>query len=134
MLLCPKVFGSASRTEGGKYDALRAKPFTGIPFKKVEERDYDAIETATAIEHLQPTASTMFHELLHLILGHKVTVPRDNIERYEWADIAKLAFEDAVRNAHTFTLAAIAYDYTLNADKDEQGNRVEFFLGFATYG
>jgi hypothetical protein len=66
---------------------------------------------------LLPTASTLLHEMFHLVLGNAVTRPAAG-EVYNLLNaspqIVGLKYDTAVMNAESYTLAAIAYDYTLH--------------------
>lgn len=87
------------------------------------------------------TAGTFFHELFHLVLGDGLSRP-SGVEVYGLLEgeeedprkIVGLDYDDAVLNVESYTLAAVAYDYTLNWPPDNAGNRIEFEAGYTTQG
>jgi hypothetical protein len=50
------------------------------------------------------------------------------------SQIVGLDYQFAVKNPESYSLAAVAYDYTLNAAADANGARVEFYSGYTTQG
>ncbi len=83
---------------------------------------------------LYPTASTFFHELLHLVYGHDETMPPDKRERYDLREMVQMPFTIASHNAESYTTAAVAYDYIRRSQPDEQGNYLDVATGFITQG
>jgi hypothetical protein len=77
-----------------------------------------------------PTAVTLFHELFHLVLGNRDTPDR----AYEISNMLNLQVAQGKKNPETLATVAVAYDFTQNSQRDDQGYSVEFFTGFATQG
>lgn len=96
---------------------------------------------AQTLSDVTPTATTLFHELFHLVLGNELTTPPPG-EVYGLLEseggnpnkIVGLDFDNASENPESFALAAVAYDYTLNWPLDNAGNRIEFEAGYTTQG
>jgi hypothetical protein len=92
-----------------------------------------------ALSAVQPTATSFFHELFHLVLGNDVTypaLPRGEVYNLFQSSpqIVGLSYVYAQQNPESYVLAAIAYDYTLNWGVDAAGNAVEFYSGWTTQG
>lgn len=84
-------------------------------------------------------ASTLLHELFHLVLGSGATYA-DVGEVYDvfndknFPQIVGLDYEYAVKNPESFSLAAVGYDCTINVAADANGNKIEFYSGYTTQG
>ncbi|RYO88203.1 hypothetical protein DL764_008762 [Monosporascus ibericus] len=101
----------------------------------IRKQDVDAgrVNSAQQIRHVLPTATTLFHELFHLVLGTSDTKPPDDGEVYLFTEVITLNVAASARNPESFAFAAVAYDYTRNAG-EVGGFRVEFYTGYATQG
>ncbi|KAI2632599.1 hypothetical protein GGS26DRAFT_82786 [Hypomontagnella submonticulosa] len=116
--------------------------FTGVgirsiaanPIQKSQIRRGNPPAGAQPLGNVLPEATTLFHELFHLVLGFQATLPEDGIEEYGTSEMLQIVRVDAAQNPETYAAVAVAYDYTLNAGQDSNGNRIEFFSGYATQG
>ncbi|RDA83593.1 hypothetical protein CP532_2873 [Ophiocordyceps camponoti-leonardi (nom. inval.)] len=142
--LCPWSFGTRTRAPADpKIKSLRHQAAEPVDTKPARRIKYAGITKPAArgrkfsgkqeLASLMPTAATLFHETFHLVMGNARTTPNSG-EVYPVAKMLGLKHEDAVVNPETFAAVAVAYDYTLNTDVDEDGNVVEFFTGYTTRG
>lgn len=100
------------------------------------------LKNAQTLSDVTPTATTLLHELFHLVSGNELTTPPPPGEVYGLLKgeggnpnkIVGLDFDNASENPESFALAAVAYDYTLNWPPDNAGNRIEFEAGYTTQG
>jgi hypothetical protein len=85
-----------------------------------------------SLDQVVPTASLLFHELIHLVRGSSVTRQLDGPFKDLYGTLACLGlpYARAKRNCDSYVLSAVAYDYTRN--EYLCGEPVEFFSGFAT--
>ena len=125
--LCPSSFGD----KNGK---LTTSKVVKLRSPALNPKGRSAtIPNKQEITSVLPTSATLFHELFHLVLGNDDTQV-DGDEIYLLDKILELPFDEALSNPETFTLVAIAYDYTLQSKPDKEGWRVEFYSGFTTQG
>ena len=135
--LCPYAFGTTnSRPSGWAYRGLRSTSPNPVTLEEVRTSANQNMQRFTEDSGLYPTATALFHELFHLVLGNDpgvtnpVTQPR---EIYSIDDMLNALLVDSMANPHSYATAAIAYDYTVNSG-DVDGWRVELFTGFTTQG
>jgi hypothetical protein len=137
--LCPFFFGTTNARSGAiKYVARRS--VAPNPILRANIKTPPA--NAQTLSDVTPTATTLFHELFHLVSGNELTTPPPPGEVYGLLEgepgnpnkIVGLDFDNASENPESFALAAIAYDYTLNWPPDNAGNRIEFEAGYTTQG
>lgn len=115
MTLCPKTF---------KYRGLHSGSFT--PRSRADIVDGKIPDDAPVLDgNNLPSSATMFHELLHAVLGNDVTYPTLG-EEYRLKGMLTLGFQESLKNPETFTRVAAAWDYTKNS-----ANGVEFYPGYA---
>ncbi|PFH55128.1 hypothetical protein XA68_10647 [Ophiocordyceps unilateralis] len=125
--LCPSAFGTPTRAPvNHRITRLRHEAPRPISANRRATRKQE-------LKSVMPTAVTLFHELFHLVLGNEKTYPSIG-ETYAVSQMLDLNYEDAVSNPETYAAVAVAYDYTLNSGVDSDGNRVEFFAGYAMQG
>lgn len=90
------------------------------------------------LSNLTPTATTLLHELFHLVLGNDNTFPSVGEQYFLFTppglQIVGLDYVYAINNPESYALAAIAYDYTLANGVNAAGQRVEFYSGYITQG
>ncbi|RYP69855.1 hypothetical protein DL771_005866 [Monosporascus sp. 5C6A] len=100
----------------------------------IRKQDVDAgrVDPAQKIGDVLPTATTLFHELFHLVLGTSDTKPPGG-ELYDFSGAIRLNVGTSAQNPESFAFAAVAYDYTRNAG-EAGGFRVEFYTGYTTQG
>jgi hypothetical protein len=142
MTLCPLSFGAATTAFTGpnlrtiNYVARRSVAPNPVA-RTVIEAGGGGNQMLSAI---QPTAVIFFHKLFHLVLGNDVTCPTIgeiyNLfrERNKPVKIIGLDYAVAEVNPESYVLAAVAYDYTVNWDRNAAGNAIEFYSGWATQG
>ncbi|RYP29130.1 hypothetical protein DL767_006900 [Monosporascus sp. MG133] len=106
----------------------------GVQPNPLRKQDVDAgrVNSAQQIGDVLPTATTLFHELFHLVLGSWDTKPPSG-EQYRFSDAIRLTVATSAQNPESFAFAAVAYDYTMNAG-EVGGFRVEFYTGYTTQG
>ncbi|KAH7235304.1 hypothetical protein BKA59DRAFT_532490, partial [Fusarium tricinctum] len=116
LTICPRAWENPNR--------LRAQILLPVPKGQVTKRQ--------SLHDITPGATTLFHELFHLVWGNEATTPNSG-EKYGWSDMRRLNAPNLLRNPETFAWAAVAYDITMN-DQSEGGHRTEFYSGYATRG
>lgn len=84
------------------------------------------LEDLQEVVHMAPRSSTIFHELMHVLLGLEATVPGSE-EYYDITETMQLGIELSSRNAESYTLAAVGYWYTKNTVREP-----EFCGGYTT--
>ncbi len=133
--LCPISFGSIySRMYFWSYIKPRQITPQTITFETIKSAQGQRISPrAQELIALNPTAKTLFHELFHLITD-PLAIPNDKKERYDLAELLKIPFTIASQNPESYTMAAIAYDYTRKSQPIENKGYIEFFTGYATQG
>ena len=90
---------------------LRQQSIKSLRSAEINKGDKDGI---TKLTDVMPTVATLFHELFHLVLGNDATTPSSGKEIYEWTPARRLTPANMLRNAETYTFAAVAYDITLH--------------------
>jgi hypothetical protein len=139
--ICPKAgFGANAATNSAsnlatiKYVGRGAVAPNPIPHANIGSA---TVPKNQQLNNVQPTASTMYHELFHLILGNTATYSAIG-EVYDVVgrgpNVVGLAYDYAIMNPESFALAAVAYDYTVNQPANAAGARIEFFAGWTTQG
>ncbi|KAB8229453.1 uncharacterized protein BDW43DRAFT_314845 [Aspergillus alliaceus] len=144
--LCDKAFN------GDRLRTVNIKPFADSDL----DNDEKPPKQSTTIEEVSPRATTLYHELFHL-LWTKLMDP-ENGEEYDFKRMTSVVRrsvgkgEDkkretfskgqAMKNPHNYVYTAIGYDYTQNVNhvlKDHEGPGedlvvpIEFYTGWATY-
>jgi hypothetical protein len=120
LTICPKSWQNVDR--------LRVHILT--PVRKDQIRTQK--RKTQSLHDITPGATTLFHELFHLVLGNEETTPSSN-EKYGWSDMRRLNAANLLKNPETFAWAAVAYDITIN-ETPVGGHRTEFYTGYATRG
>ncbi|KAI0384727.1 hypothetical protein F5Y04DRAFT_293050 [Hypomontagnella monticulosa] len=116
------------------FTGVGIRSVTATPIAKSQIKRGTPPAGAQPLGAVLPEATTLFHELFHLVLGFQTTLPDDGIEEYGTSEMLQIIRVDAAQNPETYIAVATAYDYTLNAGQDSKGNRIEFFSGYATQG
>lgn len=89
---------------------------------------------ATISEVMTNEVHTLFHELFHLVLGAAASVPSTTKEVYPSDDLSRLAGAEAVRNAESYTISAVAWWYTRRELDQRIVPPTEFFTTYQTRG
>lgn len=124
LTLCPASFGTDRSIKKAKYRGLHSGTITPLKRSDVESGKIP-VNASKLGQDVTPTAATLFHELFHVVLGNDATYP-DQGEIYDLDKLLEIDFFEAMKNPESFTLAAVAWDYTENG----QGG-VEFYPGYA---
>ncbi len=90
---------------------------------------------AQNLDNMEYTASTMFHELFHLLLGpcRGLSIPPGG-EVYNLGRLLGLAYDIAIINPESYSRLAIAYQITKSAPRNATGDPVELYIGYTTQG
>lgn len=132
-LLLPATVTLCERSYNANRDlgAANVRPFAS---KLIPTEPGKIPSGAQRLDSLLPTSITFFHELFHLVMGTHL-VPLDNegnpFEEYDIIKMGKLGKENALKNAETYSVMAVAYHYTRNTPP-VNGHRVEFYAYFPT--
>ncbi len=103
-----------------------------MPSQSIISVPLQAPPGAQSLIDFRPTASTLLHELFHLVNGHEMRP--EGGEVYGLANLLELSPSRACGNPESYVWVAVAYDYTKAILPDQNGNYVEFFTGYATQG
>jgi hypothetical protein len=147
MVLCPEAFGGSNTgfnpASPPAINVRRRVPCSNIQAVSSAELPTEEGEINPSLQSLKgcyPTAETLLHESFHLVLGNEPThPPGDEVYNLLVADdsdqrLVGLDYSIASRNAESFAVAAVAYDYTFLLPPDANGYRLEFWSGYATRG
>jgi hypothetical protein len=138
--MCPRSLGARDNTftdanlANVQYIARGAVAANPVKRAALATTQKSRLQQLSAVK---PTALTLLHELFHLVLGNDVTYSAVG-EVYGIFDkpyqIVGLDYDYAIENPESFAQAAVSYDYTVNGAADGDGNKIEFYSGYATQG
>jgi hypothetical protein len=147
LTMCPLAFGAVNSgfrpNSPPAVNIQRRRPCAGnlhpLPWANVPAAASKPPPGLQNLIQCLPTATTLLHELFHMVLGSNsgVTYPPYG-EIYKLFQgsfhMVGLDYGTALTNPESFAAAAVAYDYSLNSGTDAHGNMIEFFTGYTTQG
>ena len=135
ILLCPSAFRNAGRAAHSV--ALTCLDASQLVNTRPANNNAAGI---TSSINIMPDGATLFHEMIHLILGVSATQPSTGEEYMPSRLLGKVARNngqimtsaEAFVNPETYSYAAAGFDYTINAPL-VNGYVPEFYTGWCTW-